>query len=149
MVQLEGLSAENVQFLQQWIHRESGIVIDQGNAYLLQSRLTPVFEREGLQSIDGLCARLRANAPSVARQIIEAMTTHETFFFRDKGPFDALRDHIVPKLMGGTNKGRKLTLWSAAASSGQESYSLASCCLRWDSTATRSISSQRISPMRY
>lgn len=125
MVQSEGLSAENVHFLQKWIHRESGFVIDQGNSYLLHSRLTRVLERERLQSVDALCARLRGSAPSIARQVIEAMTTHETFFFRDKAPFDALRNHIVPTLINGPKNGRRLTLWSAAASSGQESYSLA------------------------
>jgi len=118
------ISPESYHFLQQWIYRESGIVIDKDKSYLLQSRLAPVLERENLTSLETLCGRLRGGAPGVARQVVEAMTTNETLFFRDKAPFDALRQHIVPQLLA-KRKGRKLAFWSAAASSGQEAYSLA------------------------
>ncbi len=118
------ISPESYHFLQQWIHRESGIVIDRDKSYLLQSRLAPVLERERLTSLETLCGRLRGGAPGVARQVIEAMTTNETLFFRDKAPFEALRHHIVPQLLT-QRRGQKLAFWSAAASSGQEAYSLA------------------------
>ncbi len=120
----KSISPESYHYLQQWIHRESGIVIDKDKSYLLQARLAPVLERENLASLETLCGRLRGGAPGVARQVVDAMTTNETLFFRDKAPFDALRHHIVPQLL--TNRAeRKLAFWSAAASSGQEAYSLA------------------------
>ncbi len=121
---LKPISPESYHFLQQWIHRESGIVIDNDKSYLLQSRLAPVLERENLHSLDTLCGRLRGGAPGVGRQVIEAITTNETLFFRDKAPFDALREQIIPQLRA-KRKGQKLAFWSAAASSGQEAYSLA------------------------
>jgi chemotaxis protein methyltransferase CheR len=119
------ISPESYQFLQQWIYRESGIVIDQDKSYLLHSRLGPILERESLPTLDMLCGRLRSNAPGVARQVVDAMTTNETFFFRDSAPFDALRQQILPHLIANLGKGGKVKLWSAAASSGQEAYSLA------------------------
>ena len=119
------ISPESYQFLQQWIYRESGIVIDQDKSYLLHSRLGPILERERLPTLDMLCGKLRSNAPGVARQVVDAMTTNETFFFRDRAPFDALRQQILPRLIASLAKGGKLELWSAAASSGQEAYSLA------------------------
>jgi chemotaxis protein methyltransferase CheR len=119
------ISPESYLFLQQWIYRESGIVIDQDKSYLLHSRLAPVLEREQLPTLDVLCGKLRSNAPGVARQVVDAMTTNETLFFRDNAPFEALRETILPRLIASLGKGQKLALWSAAASSGQEAYSLA------------------------
>jgi chemotaxis protein methyltransferase CheR len=119
------ISPESYQFLQQWIYRESGIVIDQDKSYLLHSRLGPILERERLPTLDMLCGKLRSNSPGVARQVVDAMTTNETFFFRDNAPFDALRNQILPLIISRLGRGQKLELWSAAASSGQEAYSLA------------------------
>jgi chemotaxis protein methyltransferase CheR len=119
------ISPESYHFLQQWIYRESGIVIDQDKSYLLHSRLGPILERERLPTLDMLCGKLRSNAPGVARQVVDAMTTNETFFFRDSAPFEALRQHILPQLIAGLGKRGRLELWSAAASTGQEAYSLA------------------------
>ncbi len=118
------ISPASYRYLQQWIYRESGIVIDQDKGYLLHSRLAPILERERLPTLDMLCGKLQSNAPGVARQVVDAMTTNETLFFRDQAPFDALRNHILPLIisLGG---GQKPALWSAAASSGQEAYSLA------------------------
>jgi chemotaxis protein methyltransferase CheR len=118
----QSISPESYQFLQSWIYRESGIALDDTKAYLLQTRLMPVVENCNLANLEALCAELRSGRAGVSRQVVEAMTTHETFFFRDLAPFNAIREHIVPPLLG---KGRKLTFWSAAASSGQEAYSLA------------------------
>ncbi|MDE1161580.1 MAG: protein-glutamate O-methyltransferase CheR [Acidobacteriaceae bacterium] len=119
------VSAESYSFLQTWIQRASGIVIDANKSYLLESRLGPIVEREHLGSIDTLCHSLRAGKPGLAQKVIEAMTTHETLFFRDHAPFEALRTSILPALLRERPRGHKLTLWSAAASSGQEAYSLA------------------------
>jgi chemotaxis protein methyltransferase CheR len=119
------IAPENYAFLQRWIHNASGIVIDTHKTYLLESRLAPVVEAEGLRSIDDLCQQLRSVKPGLARKVIEAMTTHETLFFRDNAPFDALRRSIIPQLVAARPRGHKLNVWSAAASSGQEAYSLA------------------------
>jgi chemotaxis protein methyltransferase CheR len=118
------ISAENYKYLQQEIYRESGIVLDDDKHYLLESRLTPVVREAKLASLDDLCIRLRSKAhPGLAQQVIEALTTNETLFFRDMAPFDALRKLIIPELL--EKKPARLAIWSAAASSGQEAYSLA------------------------
>jgi chemotaxis protein methyltransferase CheR len=122
--QLVVVTPENYKYLQQEIYRESGIVLDQDKHYLLESRLMPVARAARLASLDELCARLRAkSSPDLARQVIEALTTNETLFFRDMAPFDALRRQLVPELLA--RKPHKLTIWSAASSSGQEAYSIA------------------------
>lgn len=119
------ISVENYSFLQRQILEGSGIVLDSGKHYLLEARLLPIVRREKLGSLDGLCTRLKSNVSlSLRNEVIEAMTTNETFFFRDGTPFDALRNHVFPELRARNTASRKLRLWSAAASSGQEAYSL-------------------------
>ncbi|MGC8550412.1 MAG: CheR family methyltransferase [Acidobacteriaceae bacterium] len=120
------LSPQSYAFLQNFIRNESGIVIDENKEYLLETRLLPVLRRENLPSLESLCARLALrSSPGLARQVIEAMTTHETFFFRDTAVFDSLRQHILPAMLQRASASRTLRIWSAAASSGQEAYSLA------------------------
>jgi chemotaxis protein methyltransferase CheR len=124
VVKATAISAENYKYLQQEIYRESGIVLDDDKHYLLESRLMPVARTAKLGSLDELCALLRAKKSSeVARQVIEALTTNETLFFRDMAPFDALKNSILPELLA--RKPNKLAIWSAAASSGQEAFSIA------------------------
>ena len=120
------LSQDNYRFLQQYIQRESGIQVGDDKLYLLQSRLVPVAESEGLKSLDDLCGRLRI-APTfqLRRRVIEAMTTHETLFFRDPQIFEALRTQILPAVIKKQEAVRTLRIWSAACSSGQEPYTLA------------------------
>ncbi|AXC12892.1 Chemotaxis protein methyltransferase CheR [Acidisarcina polymorpha] len=118
------ISSENYKYLQQEIYRESGIVLDEDKHYLLESRLMPVARAAQMSSLDELCTRLRAKtSPGLARSVIEALTTNETLFFRDMAPFEALRLHMLPELLA--KKPQKLAIWSAAASSGQEAYSIA------------------------
>jgi len=120
------LDPENYGFLRDYIHKESGILLDNDKQYLLTSRLTPIVEQLQLPSLLALCKALKdnANAP-LRKQIVEAMTTHETLFFRDATPFDAMKKDVLPKLMEERKGSRKISIWSAAASSGQEAYSLA------------------------
>jgi len=118
--------AENYRFLRDYIYRESGIVLDDDKHYLLEARLLPVAQQLHLGSLDALCAALRQSSdPPLKKKVVESMTTHETLFFRDMAPFDALRTMILPPLLEQRKTIRKLTFWSAAASSGQEAYSLA------------------------
>jgi chemotaxis protein methyltransferase CheR len=126
--------AENYRYLKEYVYRESGIVLDDDKHYLLQARLMPVAQQSQLASLDALCAALRnpgsntasnSGDPPLRKKVVEAMTTHETLFFRDVAPFDALKNEILPPLIDLRRATRKLSFWSAAASSGQEAYSLA------------------------
>lgn len=118
------ISPADYAFLQQHIYRESGIVVDASKEYLLEARLMPIVRKQSLKTIGDLCALLRATGVSAVNQeVIEAMTTNETLFFRDVAPFEALRSHLIPEFRA-QHPGQKLRIWSAAASSGQEAYSL-------------------------
>ena len=118
------ISRENLDFLCSAIYEESGIVLDETKSYLIESRLAPVARGEGLDTLDSLCKLMKAvSAKALRTKVVEAMTTNETLFFRDLRPFEALRDHILPSLTSSVGT-RKLRIWSAASSSGQEAYSL-------------------------
>ena len=118
------VSEENYKYLQREIYRQSGIVLDEDKHYLLESRLMPVARTARLANLDELCTRLRADSDAaLARKVLEALTTNETFFFRDIAPFETLRQRLVPELLA--KRPQKLAIWSAAASSGQEAYSIA------------------------
>jgi chemotaxis protein methyltransferase CheR len=102
-------------------------VLQADKTYLIDSRLAPLAREAGLASIDELVGRIRgedAGAPLVKR-VIEAMTTNETLFFRDLHPFEALKNRILPDLIRARPKQRRLRIWCAAASTGQEPYSIA------------------------
>jgi chemotaxis protein methyltransferase CheR len=117
---------ENYRFLQEHIRRQSGIVLDDGKDYLVEARLLPVAMEHGLKTLDDLCTKLRLLSDiSLQRKVVEAMTTNETFFFREPAHFEALRSHVIPTLLELRRAEQKLTFWSAAASTGQEAYSLA------------------------
>jgi chemotaxis protein methyltransferase CheR len=104
----------------------SGLAIGLDKTYLLETRLAPLIRRDGLPDLDALAERLRMPASSaLAREVVEAMTTNESFFFRDEKPFVHVRMHALPRLHAARPAGAKLRLWSAAASTGQEAYSLA------------------------
>ncbi len=100
--------------------------MDSSKQYLVESRVMPIVRRERLSSLDELVLILqRKQSPKLAKDVIEAMTINETYFFRDKSPFDQFRNTILPALIASRQKERKLRIWSAAASTGQEAYSLA------------------------
>ncbi len=126
VAQVAQITPENYSFLQERIYSDSGIVLDETKLYLLQSRLLPIARKEKLETLNELCARLRAPSATVLRrQVVEAMTTNETLFFRDTAVFDTLKDKVLPALVEARRPARTLSIWSAAASSGQEAYSLA------------------------
>jgi chemotaxis protein methyltransferase CheR len=117
---------ENYRFLQQHVYAESGIVLEENKHYLFECRLTPVAARLGLRSINQLCDVLRENGRlELRRNVVEAMTTNETYFFRDPAHYEAIRTCLLPRLRAEIRNGRRLRFWSAAASTGQEAYSLA------------------------
>lgn len=107
------------------IHTHSGIVIDSGKAYLVESRLSPILEEFSLSSFGGLIDAVRSS-PQLLNQIIDLMTTNETSFFRDQKPYNLLTEKLLPEWLGKQKKGPgKLDIWSSACSTGQEVYSIA------------------------
>ncbi|MFN7923482.1 MAG: protein-glutamate O-methyltransferase CheR [Bryobacteraceae bacterium] len=123
----KALNATDFRFLQDYVYRESGIVLDADKQYLLDSRLMPIVRKEGMQGLEDLCNLLRGTQGQRLRQpVVEAMTTNETLFFRETSQYDALRRTVLPQLVAERDKTtRRLSFWSAAASTGQEAYSLA------------------------
>ncbi len=122
----DSLSLPALTYLAEMVHARSGIVVGSDKQYLLESRLAPILRRETLPGLDHLVRRLvQGNCEALAQDVTEAVATHETLFFRDTKPFDHLRSTGIPDLLRRRPSGAKLRLWSAAASTGQEAYSLA------------------------
>ena len=120
------IAPETFCFVRDLVRRESAIVLSQGKEYLVESRLLPVAREEGLADIEKLVEKVRQHPHSpVSRRLVEALTTNETSWFRDGDPFAALRDRVVPELASSRKTTRRLRIWSAACSSGQEAYSIA------------------------
>jgi chemotaxis protein methyltransferase CheR len=112
-------------FLRKFIKERSGLVLSDDKQYLIESRLLPVARRQGLATISDIAVRLRQPAPALEAAVVEAMTTNESFFFRDKVPFELFRDTMLPHLLAARAAQRRLRIWCAAASTGQEPYTLA------------------------
>ena len=108
------------------IQARSGLSLGPDKLYLLETRLAPILIREKLADLPALAKRLQvARNESLSKAVVEALTTNESLFFRDSIPFQHLRDEAIPALLRARPVGQKVRLWSAAASSGQEAYSLA------------------------
>ncbi len=120
------ISLAAFSFLAELLRSRSGLVIGQDKIYLLETRLAPILKREKLRDLNDLAERLHGRgADAVARDVVEAMTTNESFFFRDDKPFQHFRSQALGRLVAARPAGTPLRIWSAAASSGQEAYSLA------------------------
>jgi chemotaxis protein methyltransferase CheR len=114
------------EFLRVFLKERSGLALSVEKRYLVDSRLGPVMRKFNIASIGDLATKLRTSRDSALETaVVEAMTTNETLFFRDRTPFDLFKDHILPKMIGERASRRKLRIWCAAASTGQEPYSLA------------------------
>jgi chemotaxis protein methyltransferase CheR len=120
------VTPQDFDYLRKYLRERSGLVLAVEKQYLAESRLLPVARRNGMTSLDELIDRLknRTTAPFSA-EVVEAMTTNETFFFRDKLPFDHFRDTIMPALIAARVREKRIRIWCTAASTGQEPYSLA------------------------
>jgi chemotaxis protein methyltransferase CheR len=125
------LGERDFQFLQQLVRRHTGVVIAESKEYLAEFRLEPLAAQVGADSVERLLLRLQVE-PSydLERQVVEAMTTNETSFFRDGAPFEALERTVLPELLVARRLESRLTFWSCACSSGQEPYSVAIVLLR-------------------
>ena len=106
--------------------KKSGLSLTPDKSYLLDSRLTPVAKKWGYPSLDALTGAMRGvPEPDLVKDVVEAMTTNETSFFRDSKPFELFSDVVLPYMAQKRKSARKLRIWCAACSSGQEPYSLA------------------------
>ncbi|MET3691565.1 CheR family methyltransferase [Methylobacterium goesingense] len=113
-------------FLRSYLKTRSGLALSAEKRYLIESRLGPVCRRFNLAGLGALVAALKGSRDiALERAVVEAMTTNETFFFRDRTPFDLFRDVLLPEAMARRATQRRLRIWCAAASTGQEPYSLA------------------------
>ena len=113
-------------YLRRLLKERSGLVLSADKQYLVESRLLPLARRAGLAGLSGLVQTLKGpNAEPLTVEVVEAMTTNESFFFRDKMPFEHFRDAIMPALLAARAAQRRIRIWCAAAATGQEPYSLA------------------------
>jgi chemotaxis protein methyltransferase CheR len=119
------LTAVEFDFLRRLVREQSAIVLEPGKEYLIEARLAGLVRQEGAGSLQDLVGRLRTErAGPLHTQVVEAMTTNETLFFRDPQVWEALRTTVIPQLLERRRTERRLDVWSAACSSGQEPYSL-------------------------
>lgn len=119
--------ADNPEFEQfrVFLEKASGIQLGENKQYLVASRLNRLMEQQGVKSLGELTQRIQAQPRGGLRdQVVDAMTTNETLWFRDSYPFEVLKQRVLPELLK-ANPGQRLRIWSAACSSGQEPYSLA------------------------
>ena len=120
------MTPHDYDYLRRLLKTRSGLVLSSEKHYLVESRLLPVARRAGLFNLTSLVAKLHGpDSESLIVEVVEAMTTNESFFFRDKIPFDHFRETIMPTLLTARAASRRIRIWCAAAATGQEPYSLA------------------------
>jgi chemotaxis protein methyltransferase CheR len=112
------------EYVRGLVHAQSALALADGKEYLVEARLRPIVKREGLASVAALVGQLRQGSADLRTDVVEAMATNETSFFRDVRPFDLLRDQIIPAVLR-DRPGGGIRIWSAGTSTGQEAYSLA------------------------
>jgi len=120
------MTPHEFEFLRAFLKERSGLVLLPTKQYLVESRLMPVVRRAKLTGIGELVTRLQApEAEPLRIEVTEAMTINESFFLRDKIPFDRFRDTMLPWLLAARAPRKRIRIWCAAAATGQEPYSLA------------------------
>ena len=128
------MSPAEYDYLRQFLKSRSGLVLSNEKQYLIESRLLPVARKAGLQSIAALVAKLKEpRETALAEAVVEAMTTNESFFYRDKTPFEHCPQMMMPELLKARASHKKIRIWCAAASTGQEPYTLAMCLKEMES----------------
>ncbi|MFT4089906.1 MAG: protein-glutamate O-methyltransferase CheR [Asticcacaulis sp.] len=119
------MTNEDIEHLAALLKQRSGLILGTEKTYLIESRLSPVARKEGFNNVAALLSSLRTRRDEkLIYAVTDAMTTNETFFFRDKTPFDQFKTEVLPALAK-TRLGGDLKIWCAACSTGQEPYSLA------------------------
>jgi chemotaxis protein methyltransferase CheR len=119
------VTPSDYEYLRKLLKDRSGLDLSADKQYLVESRLVPLARKAGLPGIVELVQKTRGGAEALTAEVVEAMTTNETFFFRDKIPFDHLKETILPALVQARAARRSLRFWCAASSTGQEPYSIA------------------------
>jgi chemotaxis protein methyltransferase CheR len=119
------VNSPDYEYLRKLLKERSGLDLSADKQYLIESRLLPLARKAGLSGIPELVQKLQAGSGALITSVVEAMTTNETFFFRDKVPFDHFRDTIMPEVLKARAARRSVRIWCAAGSTGQEPYSLA------------------------
>jgi chemotaxis protein methyltransferase CheR len=115
-------------YLRKLLKERSGLVLSSDKQYLVESRLLPIARKSGLTGLGELVQKIKTpGTEALIVEVVEAMTTNESFFFRDKIPFDHFSEANMPSLVAARAKQRRVRIWCAAASTGQEPYSLAMC----------------------
>ena len=121
------MNPPDYEYLRKLLKDQSGLDLSADKQYLIESRLLPLSRKCGVTGIDDLVQKMKGGSSSIVAQVVEAMTTNETFFFRDKIPFEHFRDSIMPEMLKARAARRSIRIWCAAGSTGQEPYSLAMC----------------------
>jgi chemotaxis protein methyltransferase CheR len=121
------VTPSDYEYLRKLLKERSGLDLSADKQYLVESRLLPLARKSSLPGISELVLKMQRGADALTKEVVEAMTTNETFFFRDKIPFDHLRETIIPALAQARAARRSLRIWCAASSTGQEPYSIAMC----------------------
>ncbi|HGA2318490.1 TPA: protein-glutamate O-methyltransferase CheR [Pseudomonas putida] len=120
------MSTGNLEFEQfrVFLEKACGILLGENKQYLVSSRLNKLMEQQGIKSLGELVQRIQTQPRGGLReQVVDAMTTNETLWFRDTYPFEVLKNKVIPEFVR-NNPGQRLRMWSAACSSGQEPYSI-------------------------
>jgi len=120
------MTPEDFDFLRKLLKERSGLVLSAEKQYLAESRLLPVARKHAMRTLTELIGALKsAKHATLTSEVVDAMTTNETFFFRDKLPFELFRDIIMPALIEARARDKRIRIWCTAAATGQEPYSLA------------------------
>ena len=123
------MKPEDFELFSTLVKQRSGLVLTAEKAYLLESRLFPVVRKHNMKTLEDMAQALRIKRDETLMfDITEAMTTNESFFFRDQKPFVLFQKTLLPRLLASRATKKQIRIWSAAASSGQEAYSLAMIC---------------------
>jgi chemotaxis protein methyltransferase CheR len=124
MLDDQQFTLDDYQAFRVFLDQACGIVLGDNKQYLVANRMRRIMDDLQIKSLTALVARVnQQGTPGLKEKVIDAMTTNETFWFRDSSPFDALRDVLLPRLVL-QEKRQSLRIWSAACSSGQEPYSI-------------------------
>ena len=119
------MTPSDYEYLRKLLKERSGLDLSAEKQYLVEGRLVPLARKAGVPGIPELVLKMKGGAEALTAEVVEAMTTNETFFFRDKVPFDHLKESVLPALIKARAARRSLRFWCAASSTGQEPYSIA------------------------
>jgi len=136
MLERPPVTPPDYEYLRKLLRDQSGLDLSEDKQYLIESRLLPLSRKSGLSGISELVQKMKGGSASMTTQVVEAMTTNETFFFRDKVPFDHFRGSIMPEILQARASRKSVRIWCAAGSTGQEPYSLAMCLKEMGSAIT-------------